>query len=333
MLASFAHLQAAEVVDIPEDVARVLKSRHPKNVDDLRLLEAHVLQIVEQAIPATVGVEVGRSVGSGVIVSAEGLVLTAGHVIGKAGREATIVLPDGRRLSGLTLGASFEIDAGMVKITKPPADLPFVPMVDKQRPEVSQWVVATGQPGGTFDDRSPPIRLGRVLAGEEGWICTDCTLVGGDSGGPLFNMRGEVTAIHTSIGPSVVHNFHVPLAMIQEDWQRLLEGEVWGNEEDDSYVGRPLLGISGREQNNHCLVTRVFLNMPAQVAGIQVGDYILSIGENEVHSFADVAQVISTKRPGQTIRLRLERNGNSFEVEVVLSAVLSPAPDDSTDPE
>jgi len=328
MLASVARLAAAEVVEVPEAVAAVLESRHPKNVEDLRVLETHVLRIVDQSIPATVGVEVGRSIGSGVIVSDEGLVLTAGHVIGEAGREATIILPDGRRLSGLTLGASFEIDAGMIKITDPPSDLPFVPIVDKQRPSISHWVVATGQPGGTFNDRSPPVRLGRVLAGKKGWVCTDCTLVGGDSGGPLFNMRGEVTAIHTSIGPSVVYNFHVPVAMIQEDWQRLLDGEVWGDDEEESGPGRPLLGIKGRVQNNQCLVTQVFPGMPAKGAGIRVGDIILSIDKDEVHSFAEVARIVFAKHPGQTIRLRVERDGKPLEVKVVLSVVQAPSSDE-----
>ena len=316
VLGLVAQLPAAGVVEVSEEVAAVLESRHPKNVAELKTLEKHVREIVDQSIPATVGIEVGRSIGSGVIVNAEGLVLTAGHVIGGAGREAVILLPDGRKLEGVTLGASFEIDAGMVQITDPPVDLPFVPIADQKRPAISQWVVATGQPGGTFNDRSPPVRLGRILAGEEGWVCTDCTLVGGDSGGPLFNMHGEVTAIHTSIGPSVVHNFHVPVAMIQEDWQRLLKGDVWG-----PGIGRPLLGIAGRAENNHCLVTRVFQGLPARDAGIQVGDYILSVDEEEVHSFAEVARIIAKKRAGQTIQLRLERDGNPFEVEVVLSAV------------
>ena len=250
------------------------------------------------------------------IVSQEGLVLTAGHVIGDVGREAMIILPDGREIPGVTLGVSYEIDAGMVQLTNPPDDIPFVPIVDKQRPEISQWVIATGQPGGTFNDRSPPVRIGRILAGEEGWVCTDCTLVGGDSGGPLFNMRGEVTAIHTSIGPSVVHNFHVPVSMIQEDWQRFLDGEVWGRIEEE----RPMLGITGRAENNHCLVTQVLDGMPAQAAGIQVGDLILSVDEAEVHSFADVARIIYSKRPGQAVRLVLERDGNRFELEIVLAA-------------
>ena len=319
---SVARLSAAEAVVVSDEMAAILESRHPKNVAELRALEEHVRAVVDQSIPATVGIEVGQSIGSGVIVNAKGLVLTAGHVIGRSGREAEILLPDGRKLPGVTLGASFEIDAGMIQITDPPEDLPYVPIAGKLHPEVSEWVVATGQPGGTFNDRSPPVRLGRILAGEEGWVCTDCTLVGGDSGGPLFNMRGEVTAIHTSIGPSVVHNFHVPVSMIREDWQRLLDGEVWG-----PGVGRPLLGIAGREENNHCLVTQVFPGLPAKDAGIQVGDLILSVDEVEVHSFDEVADKIAKMQPGQTVRLRIERDGNPFELEVVLSAVQIPRSD------
>lgn len=322
---------AAEAINVSDALAEVLSSRHPRNVDDLRLLESHVQKIAEQAAPATIGIEVGRSMGSGVVVSSDGLVLTAAHVIGRPGRSTILLLPDGRQLKGVTLGANYDIDAGMVQIKNPPTDLPFVPVAKEAQPEIGQWVVATGQPGGTLEDRDPPIRLGRVLASEQGWICTDCTLVGGDSGGPLLNMHGEVTGIHTSIGPSIVHNFHVPVSLIQEDWQRLVDGEVWGGGagDDESFANRPVLGISGRTEDDHCQVTRVFPGLPAQLAGVEVGDLILSVDGMLISSFDEVAKLVTEKHPGATLRLLLQRDDQHLEVDVVLSAVRMPLPEDS----
>ena len=329
LLLPFSSSAAAERVEIPSAVAQVLESRHPRSASDLRLLESHIRAIVEHITPATVGIEVGQSIGSGVIIDASGLVLTAAHVIGQSNLPSTVVLPDGRRLKGRTLGASFEVDAGMVQIIQPPDDLPFVPIAESSRPEIGAWVVATGHPGGFFEDRSPPVRLGRVLAGEEGWICTDCTLVGGDSGGPLFDMHGAVTAIHTSIGPSIVHNFHVPVSLFRQDWQRLLEGEVWGGDADgdEHPAGRPVLGISGRTVDNHCLVTQVFPRLPAARAGVLVGDRILSVDGQQVNSFDQVARRVRAKLPGETMTLTIDRNGASIVLEVALSAIRAPLPD------
>jgi serine protease Do len=324
-----AAAHAAEPLDVSPRLAEAVDRRYPRGVDDLREIEAQIQRIAEQVVPATVGIEVGQAVGSGVIVDAEGLVLSVGHVIGRSGRRATVVLPDGRRLPARTLGANHAIDAGMARITDPPDDLPFVPLVTEGvRPNLGDWVVATGQPGGMLDDRTPPVRLGRVLFGGDDWISTDCTLVGGDSGGPLFNMRGEVIALHTSIGPAVVYNFHVPLAAVQLYWQRLLDGEVWGGSDKDPEFDtiRPLLGIAGRDEENRCVITQVFPGLPAESRGVRPGDILLAVDGQNVTSFAEVARIVLDKEPGDMVRLQLERAGRTLQRNVVLSNIDQPLP-------
>lgn len=326
---STAPCWAAEPLAVSQRLAEAVDRRYPRDAADLRVIEAQVQLLAEHGVPATVGVEVGPNVGSGVIVNAEGIVLTAAHVIGRSGRRATIVLPDGRRLPAETLGANHEIDAGMVRITDPPADLPFVPMVPTAvRPNLGDWVVATGQPGGILDDRTPPVRLGRVLSLGDEWLSTDCTLVGGDSGGPLFNLRGEVIALHMSIGPTVIYNFHVPLAAVQPHWQRLLAGEVWGGSVGEEAVdeGRPLLGIAGRDAANECVITQVFPGLPAEQGGVRAGDTLLSVDGQQIHSFAEVARIVLGKAPGDSLRLKLRREGRPVEVTVVLMEIGSPLP-------
>ncbi|MGI9427131.1 MAG: S1C family serine protease [Bythopirellula sp.] len=318
---------AAVPLDIPDDVARVMALRYPRNAEQLRQIEGQVQRVSGQAMPATVGVVVGQGAGSGVIISADGLVLTAGHVIGKADRRAKIVLPDGRKLYGKTLGANHEIDAGMIQLDDPPIDLPFLPVATVP-PRNGEWVITLGQPGGTFNDRAPPLRLGRVLESGDDWICTDCTLVGGDSGGPLINLRGEVMAVHSSIGPRIVHNFHIPVLEIRKSWERLLAGDVWGNAlaKVVSSELRPLMGIAGHTHNDRCLITEVFRGLPAYEAGVRPGDVIQAVDGEDISTFEDVSRRVIKKRPGQKMQLQIERDGETLDVEVVLAGIRRSAP-------
>ena len=320
--------RGSEPLDISPALGEVLARPYPRSAEDLGLLQSQVRRVAETATPATVGVEVGRNIGSGVIVNPEGLVLTAAHVIGRSQRSATIVLPDGRRFKARTLGANHEIDTGMVQITNPPLDLPYVPIARDATLSLGEWVVATGQPGGPLLDRTPPVRLGRVLVGEKDWVCTDCTLVGGDSGGPLLNLQGEVTATHTSIGPDIVLNFHVPIPEIQEHWQRLVQGEVWGGgfEEFARRRSRPVLGLAGRTKENQCVVTQVFPGMPAAEADVRPEDIVLAVDGVAITSIDEVIERVVAKQPGQKMKLRLQRDGEQIEVEVLLARLRAPLP-------
>ncbi len=329
---------AAEPLSISAELETVLARRYPENVADLRLLEAQVQKVAGQAVAATVEIEVGHNIGSGVIISREGLVLTAAHVIGGQNRPVTLELADGRHLKGHTLGAHHLLDAGMVQLDEVPDDLPFAPVVSAEKAEestlIGQWVVATGQPGGILEDRAPPVRLGRVLAAGGEWICTDCTLVGGDSGGPLFNMRGEVLAIHMSIGPAAVHNFHVPVAMIRPYWEKMLAGEVWGRGigDDDQDDERIVLGIAGREVENRCVVTQVFPGFPAEKAGIEVGDVIVSFDGEGIESLAELTRLVIAKEPGDKVELKFLRGAKEMKLDVVLNALGNRLPG-SVDPD
>src|SRR5688572_12439070 len=128
------------------ETAAALSAQSP-SAAQLRLIQTQLKRVIKQVMPATVGVEVRGAAGSGVIVNKEGLVLTAGHVVGQAGRRAWVELPDGRRLEGRTLGANHDIDAGMIKLNDPPLDLPFAPASDGPGLANGQWVVTIGQPG------------------------------------------------------------------------------------------------------------------------------------------------------------------------------------------
>jgi serine protease Do len=319
-MASTAAGQIPVLLEEPSEVVAVLRARSPQDPADLRLIQTQLQRVIARVLPATASVEIGNAAGSGVVVTKDGLVLTAAHVIGRPGRGAWIELPDGRRLHGVTLGADHEADAGMIRLDSPPADLPFVPISTGPPLEPGEWVVTVGQPGGLVEDRPPPVRLGRVLFRDDEVLCTDCKLVGGDSGGPLFNMRGEVVGIHTSIGPMLTHNFHVPIASFHKDWDRLVASELWGGRYDELRDGnKPVLGVTGRSEGGRCVITQVLAGMPAERGGMESGDIVAAINGRAITSFDELSNIVAFKSPGDRLTLLLERGEKTLEISVRLA--------------
>jgi serine protease Do len=291
-------------------------------VDDLRLIEAQLGRVLERVVPATVGIQIGASAGSGVIISPEGLVLTAGHVSGEPGRPAVLIMPDGRQVRGRTLGLNRRIDSGLMQITED-GPWPYVQMAQSNEIEPGQWVVATGHPGGYSSERTPPVRLGRVLYVNNEVICTDCTLVGGDSGGPLFNMRAEVIGIHSRIGRSLSSNFHVPIATYHDTWDRLASGEVWGGRlpTDERGQVRPYLGMFVDGRGDGLRVTQVSPNTPADRAGIREGDVIVKFAGTGISSRKELIDELWRTRPGQRLEMEVQRGEETLKVRVVVAGI------------
>jgi serine protease Do len=207
----------------------VFKKPTPANVEELRAIEQHVQKVVEKVMPAVVNLKVGPGQGSGVIINEKGLILTAGHVSGTPNKDATVVFSNGKSLKGKTLGQNTGIDSGMVKIVVE-GTYPFLEMGKSSELKVGQWVLAIGHPGGFRANRPPVVRLGRILFVDNlrGIIQTDCALVGGDSGGPLFDMQGRVIGIHSRIGGSAMtENIHVPIDTYRQTFARLEKGDTW----------------------------------------------------------------------------------------------------------
>src|SRR5207248_6192434 len=118
--------------------------------------------------------------------------------------------------------------SGLIKITENGKKWPFAEMSDSAKLKKGQWCLSLGHPGGFRRGRAPVVRLGRVLKFDTTLIQTDCTLVGGDSGGPLFDMEGKVIGIHSRIGGAITANVHVPADTYTETWDRLVKGEALG---------------------------------------------------------------------------------------------------------
>jgi S1-C subfamily serine protease len=212
------------------ELPQALNKPVPENAADLRDIEKHVQNVLEKVMPAVVGVRVGFGQGSGVIVSEDGTVLTAGHVSGAPNKNAVVVLRDGSLRKSKTLGQNKGIDSGMVKISAE-GKYPFLEMGKSSELKPGQWVIAIGHPGGFRPNRTPVVRVGRILFANAFVIRTDCTLVGGDSGGPLFDMQGRVIGIHSRIGGlAITENMHVPVDTYRQTWDKLAKGESWGRD-------------------------------------------------------------------------------------------------------
>ncbi len=204
--------------------------RDTPRTDELADMEATMRRIAEKVVPCTVGIQVGHNVeGSGVVISENGYILTAAHVISRPGRTVTIRFPDGTRVPGKTLGIHTSADGGLVKITAE-GKWPFAPLVTHDDfPTPGDWCLATGHPGGFQEDRTPPVRIGRIIDVAENTLRSDCTITGGDSGGPLFDMQGRVIGIHSRISVESTVNLHGPVLAYVEAWDQLKAGEVYPN--------------------------------------------------------------------------------------------------------
>lgn len=200
------------------DDAGVL-STTPQSVEDLQRIEHQLQQVLPQVLPALVCIEVNNGSGSGILVSEKGLVFSAAHVVDKQDTVLKIILPDGTRLPGKTTAQNSDSDAGVAEVTTGlNKDLPRVEKAEKL-PRVGDWVFALGHGGGLDRKRGPMVRLGRVVSLKNGVIQTDCKLIRGDSGGPLFNLNGELIGIHSRIGSGLEDNLHVPM----KDFNALME--------------------------------------------------------------------------------------------------------------
>jgi len=201
-----------------------LHAQTPTDLKGLREIEKQVQSTVKKVLPTVVGMSVGSGWGSGVIVSKDGYVMTAAHVVDEPGQEVTFFLHDGTKVKGVTLGHYLPSDAGLAKINGR-NDLPFSPRGKSDDIEQGDWCIAMGHSNGYFADRPAVARTGRVLQVAELLLRTDCPIVGGDSGGPLFNLKGEVIGINSRIGPQMQMNIHAPVDTFSENWDRMVKKE------------------------------------------------------------------------------------------------------------
>lgn len=286
----------------------------PSGVEDLKAMQKHVKDLTAKALPCTVGVQIGQAWGSGVIISPDGYVLTAAHVAGGPKRHADFVLSDGRKVRGTTLGLDRGIDAGLMKITDK-GEYPYMEMGDSKSIKRGQWCLAVGHPGGYSPERGLVVRLGRVLWNQNDAITSDCTLVGGDSGGPLFDMQGKVIGINSRIAGAITANLHVPVDAFHEGWDRMVKADAWGHLPGQE----PVLGVLRTEGSDVARISRVTKDSPAEKGGLQEGDVVIRFGDKEITDFPSLVQAVRDHNPGDKVAVQVKRDDEVVDVTVTLT--------------
>ena len=280
----------------------------PATIEQLRELESQQRKVAAAVINCTVSVKIGPAQGCGVIITESGYVLTAAHVAMRPGKTAEIMFSDGRVVLATTLGMNRNVDAGLIKIN---------PNQNNGRPWThaslgssddlvpGMWCIATGHPGGYDRQRGPVTRVGRILAIRPTAIVTDCALIGGDSGGPLFDIAGQLIAVHSRIGNDVADNLHVPIDHYATSWERMQRSETWG-----ALPGfKPVLGVTGSQSAPEAVVELVRAGSPADSAGIIPGDIIEEFGDQSISDFEALKAAVADTMPGERVRVLVNREG------------------------
>jgi serine protease Do len=207
----------------------------------------------------------------------------------------------------------------MVKIDRMEKDgkaevWPYLKMGNSAEVKDGQWCIVTGHPGGYQPGRKPVVRFGRVLSSDDDLIVSDCTLVGGDSGGPLLDMHGDVIGIHSRIGGELTANMHVPVNLYRDSWDRLASSEMWG----EVPRGSPYIGVQGDPDAKNAKIAFVEPGQPGDRAGIQAGDVIIKFGDEAVEDFSALAALVSDHEPGDHVKVEVKRGEEVLELEIVI---------------
>lgn len=280
------------------------------SINDLIKIQQQVQLALPAAEKALVAIESGAGAASGVIVSPQGLVLTAAHVTIEVGKKYKVILHDGRSVEATSLGLDTTTDSAMLQLPAPAKEWPFAVMDrETHRLHSGQWCFSIGHPGGYDKDRGRVLRIGRLVKISANMMQSDCVLMAGDSGGALFNLKGEVIGIHSQIWKGREQNMHVNMSPFLRNWESMKRGEViriW-DRGSGGWIG---LNSVASEDGTGILIREVAPNSPAFRAKLQQGDKIAKVNEKTVHSPAEFSSMISSRAAGEIVTLEIWRDGS-----------------------
>jgi len=155
-------------------------------------------------------------------------------------------------------------------------------------------------------------RVGRILRVKDDSIVTDCALIGGDSGGPLFDLDGRLIAVHSRIGNDVADNLHIPIEHYDLEWDRLAASDAWG-----FLPGfKPRLGVRGNNKAAIARIEYISPGSPAESAGLRTGDVIERFGEETIGDFNALTTAVADTMPGERVICWINRNGDQIRISV-----------------
>jgi serine protease Do len=268
-----------------------------------------------------------QSLGSGFIISQDGYILTNAHVVETA-EEITVKLTDKREFKAKVIGADRRTDIALIKIDA--SSLPAVRFGDPNRLKVGEWVLAIGSPFGFENTVTAGIvsAKGRSLPQENyvPFIQTDVAVNPGNSGGPLFNLRGEVVGINSQIysrtGGFMGLSFAIPIDVANEVAQQLrTTGKVTRGRIGVVIqpITKELADGFGLSKLQGALVNSVEKGGPADKAGVEPGDVILRFDGKPVNASEDLPRIVGATRPGSKVPMQIWRNKAARDVQIVVS--------------
>jgi serine protease Do len=276
-----------------------------------------------------------EALGSGFVVDRSGIVLTNNHVVAGAD-EVLVKLADNREFHARVLGSDPPTDVAVVRLEKAPGDLQAVTLGDSDRVRVGDYVLAIGNPLGlgqtvtmgivSAKNRVIGEKLGDVDPRYEDFIQTDAAINQGNSGGPLFNFKGEVIGINSAIiNPGVAMNvgFAIPINLARQIGEQIRR---------TGKVARGFLGVGGEDFTQDranelrvpftagALVNVVGRGSPAEAAGLRPNDVIIELGGHAIESYKRLPTAVSLLRPGEKAKVVFLRQGKRQEATVTLGA-------------
>jgi serine protease Do len=237
------------------------------------------------------------------------------------GKEITAILADGRKVKCESLGLSSETDCAMAKILEK-GTYPYCELDHGDLSKLGDWVFSLGHSGGYDKNRGAGVRIGRLVKVADSTVHSDCTLIGGDSGGPLFDMNGRLIGIHSRVGLNLQQNMHVPIREFQRHWGELLKSEFLG---EGPFAKKPkkgtgFFGVGSEDTAEGKLrVTKIGRESPAESAGIKVNDVILKIDGKDIKNKEMMQDLLKEKAPDDKLVILLLRGDKEIEVTVRLA--------------
>ena len=263
--------------------------------------------------------------GSGVIVSPEGYILTNNHVV-EGAQEIEVTLSDSRRTTAKVIGTDPDTDLAVLRITLD--RLPVIAMGNSDTVQVGDTVLAIGNPFGVGQTVTGGIisALGRNQLGIntfENFIQTDAAINPGNSGGALVDVNGSLLGINTAIYSRSGGNMGIGFAIPVNTARQVLEGLVRDGQVTRGWIGvepvelnSDLAETFGIKQTEGVIITGVLQNGPAFKAGLKPGDVLLAVGEKDVHNVSELLTLIAAQTPGTAVKMRIKRRDADLSLEV-----------------
>ena len=275
-----------------------------------------------------------ESLGSGFIISADGYVVTNNHVISAGAKGAvvetiTVTLSDRREYKATLVGRDPTSDLALLKIEG--ANLPFVRFGDSSKARVGDWVVAIGNPFGLGGSVTAGIisavhRVTGTGGANDRYIQTDASINRGNSGGPMFDLQGNVIGINSQILSPTGGNIGIGFAIPAEEAQPIIEQLMKGKPVERGYLGVAMQDVTaevadalGIPKDRGTLISRVEPGAAADKAGVRQGDVIVKVGGEDVTPDQTLSRLVAGLKPGAKVPLDIVRDGKPVRVVVTVA--------------